>query len=73
MKIIWEEGDITPGRRYSKVGLGENWIIGFLQDAMRDARYVSISDRDGMVTLPCTKQEMAVMLTREGYLPVELL
>lgn len=73
MKVIWEEKDITPGRRYTKEGIGEKWIVGYLSGALGDARYVSVSDQDGMVTEPRTKEQIAQILTDNGYLPVELL
>ena len=73
MKVIWEVKDITPGRRYSKEGIGEKWIIGYLADQNGAARYVSVSDQDGMVTASKTKEQMAIDLTECGYLPVEVL
>lgn len=73
MKVIWEEKDIRPGRRYSKPGIGETWIVGFLADATTECASVSISAQDGMVTGPRTKEQLAQLLTEQGYLPTELL
>ena len=73
MKVTWEAEDINPGRRYSKPGIGEKWIIGYMSDVYGPARYVSVSEHDGMVTEPRTKAQVAQMLTENGYLPVELL
>lgn len=73
MKVQWEEKDIVAGRRYSREGLRETWQIGYLSGDLSEARYVSISMVDGMVTLPLTKAQMAENLTEHGYLPVELL
>lgn len=73
MRVIWEAEDIVVGRRYSKPGLDEEWIIGFIGGMGGPIRYVSISDQDGMVTGPKSKEEIALDLTEAGYLPVELL
>ena len=73
MKCIWEEKDIRTGRRYSRPGLGEDWIIGYLSAADNDRRYCSISTADGLVTAPRSKREFADHLTKEDYLPVELI
>jgi hypothetical protein len=73
MKVTWEPDDITPGRRYSKKGLRERWIIGYLAELDGPSRYVSVSESDGMVTQARTKEEVARMLTQHGYLPLELL
>jgi hypothetical protein len=73
MKVTWEADDIVPGRRYSKKGIGEKWIIGYLSDVAGEGRYVSVSDRDGLVTSPGTKEYLANALNEEGYLPVELI
>ncbi len=73
MKVTWEAKDITTGRRYSKPGIGEKWIIGYISDIDGPARYVSVSDQDGMITTPRSKEQMAQVLTENGYLPEELL
>lgn len=73
MKVTWEAKDIWPGRRYSKPGIGEQWILGYISDMDGPARYISVSDRDGMATDPRTKEQIAQLLTEHGYLPVELL
>jgi hypothetical protein len=73
MKVIWETEDIKPGRRYSKEGIREKWTIGWLSDTDDETRYVSVSDQDGMVTKPRTKEQMAALLSSQAYLPVELL
>ena len=73
MKVQWEPKDIVPGRRYSREGIGEAFQIGYLATEESDARYVSISSADGMVSAPATKEAMANELTEHAYLPVELL
>lgn len=73
MKVIWGPNDIISGRRYSRDGLAEKWIIGCLSTAESDERYVSVSELDGMVTNPHTKEQLAAMLTENAYLPVEIL
>lgn len=73
MKVTWEAEDITPGRRYSKPGIGEKWIIGYISDMNGQTRYVSVSEHDGMVTEPRTKERLAQVFTENGYMPVELL
>lgn len=73
MKFIWEESDIKTGRMYSRVDINENWMIGYRSYAVEEARFVSISMVDGMVTAPLNKNEMADMLTRGGYVPIEFL
>jgi len=74
VKFIWECADITPGRTYSRVGLGEDWLIGYRDDTSDDKlRYVSISLTDGLVTLPLDKETLAERLTNQGYVPCEFL
>jgi len=70
----WETEDIKPGRRYSEKHTGEIWLIGYRADANDyKARYVSISENDGMVTSSYTKEELVVILNKHGYMPVDLL
>lgn len=73
MRVIWEASDIQCGRRYSKAGIGEKWIIGYIPSMTGEARYVSVSDQDGMVTEPRAREQIAQILTENEYLPVELL
>lgn len=73
MKIIWETQDIVAGRSYSREGIGETWLIGYLSYEDSRACYVSVSQSDGLVTPPMTPEEMAGMLTQEGYIPSEVL
>ena len=73
MKVIWESADIVAGRRYSREGLNDTWLIGYLSNETTEKRYVSISMSDGLVTLPKTKETLAYELTENGYVPVELL
>ena len=74
MKVTWDAEDINPGRRYRKNIDSEEWIIGYLSgSASGSSRYVSISTRDGLVTDPQTKEQLAQLLTENNYLPVELL
>jgi hypothetical protein len=61
MQVTWEVEDITPGRRYGKKGIGETWIIGYICAMDGPARYVSVSDHDGLVTEVGTKEQLARM------------
>lgn len=72
MRVVWEEDDIKPMVQYSRPGLSEKWTIGYVVTAEGPNRYVSISDRDAMVTGSLSKADLAGLLTKEGYLPVEL-
>jgi len=73
MKIIWEAEDIKPGLRYSKNHTKEVWIIGYRADADNyEARYVSVSENDWMVTSPYTKEDLAKILNESGYMPVQI-
>lgn len=72
MKVIWEPKDIQCGRKYTREGLSETWMIGFLSTEEGAARYVSISDQDGMITRAETKESMAELLTKNDYLPREI-
>lgn len=71
MKVTWEADDITPGRRYSKPGIKEVWLIGYIPDVHGLKRYVSVSLNDGMVTDPCEQKNISK--STNGYLPCELL
>lgn len=73
MRVIWDEDDVKVGRVYGKSGIKEQWLIGYRADLSGDARYVSVSTSDGMVTIPRTKRGMAENLSRNGYSPVEYL
>lgn len=73
MKVIWEVNDIILGRRYGKPGFIEEWTIGYLAWEHESARYISVSNQDGMVTNPHTKERLAEILTENDYLPLELL
>lgn len=73
MKVEWEESDIKPGRRYGKPLTAERWVIGFLAGSGNNARFVSISLSDGMVTKPSTLAGLAATLNEGGYQPEELL
>jgi hypothetical protein len=73
MKVLWEANDIRAGRRYSKDGLNEVWIIGY--DPLRPQAYFSISLSDGLISngKGSTRDELAADLTTNKYVPVELL
>ena len=73
MQVIWEDNDIIAGRIYGKKSIKEKWIIGYRSDLLTPGRYVSISLSDGCVTSPLTKESFADMLTRNKYLPQEVL
>jgi hypothetical protein len=72
---IWKAEDIRPGRRYTKKGTEEVWTIGYRADAVANykTRYVSVSENDGMVTHPYTKEDLAGILNENGYVPVDIL
>jgi hypothetical protein len=72
MKFVWEDSDIVVGSRYSREGVREVWMIGYLP-ALDERRYVSISLSDGMVTHPLYKHEMALSLTGQEYVPEKYL
>lgn len=72
MKVTWEPKDIQCGRKYTREGMAETWMIGFLATEEGAARYVSISNQDGMVTKAETKEAMAELLTKNEYLPTEI-
>lgn len=61
------------GRRISKPGIEEVWTLGFLSFSEDEAKYVLISDQDGMVTIPKTIEGLVDTLNRGAYYPVELL
>jgi len=70
----WKTEDVRPGRRYTKKDTEEIWIIGYRTDiGDYNARYVSVSENDGMVTLPYTKEEFAQVLNANEYVPVDIL
>jgi hypothetical protein len=72
MKMIWNAEDIRPGRRLTMNGTEETWLIGYRADADDyEARYVFVSEDDGMVTSSCTKEELAGILNEYGYVPVD--
>jgi len=72
---IWKAEDIKPGRRYTKKHTEEIWLIGYRTDADNyEARYVSVSENDGLVTSPPhTKAELAEILNENNYVPVDIL
>jgi hypothetical protein len=76
MKFIWEENDIKAGTKYSREGLNEVWMIGYMSDFdWNDAkrRHVHVSMEDGMVTTPYNRAEMASMLNEGKYVPLKFL
>lgn len=73
MKVIWEADDIVTGRRFGMRQVEEKWIIGYISSVEGPARYVTVSDQDGLVTDPCTREYLAQRLNADGYLPLELL
>ena len=71
--VTWEEKDIVFGTRYGRIGLNEEWLIGYMGCSEGPARYVSISTADGMVTEAITKAAFAARLTENKYIPINLL
>lgn len=72
MKIVWEAKDIKVGMLYSKPGIREKWMIGYRYDSKGDRQIVSISMDDGFVTHSTTEEDLARLLTIEGYWPLIL-
>lgn len=73
MKFIWEEQDIEVGKRVTKPGTNEVWIIGYITNPTVDSiKNVLVSLNDGMVAGPQTIPEITRWLN-EGYVPEELL
>lgn len=74
MRFIWEETDIKPGRVYGRAGMREQWLIGYRPELESKKNLVSVSLADGMVAgEPRTKMEMAEVLSRNDYAPIEFL
>lgn len=75
MKVIWEESDIQPGRRYGKPTIEERWwIIGYSVGSVdKQKLFHSVSLSDGMIGSPMSRSELATHLIESGYLPEELL
>lgn len=74
MKFTWESSDIVVGRKYSRLDIKEEWMIGYLPDVDSNGRrFVSISTSDGMVTEGATKVELSTSLTKNNYVPVEFI
>jgi len=73
MKFIWEESDIRPGRKYTRPDINEVWMIGYVVNTSTHAKYVSVSMNDGMVTTTDNKSNLADVLTKNNYVPVEFI
>lgn len=74
MKFIWEERDIIAGRRYTREGISEEWLIGFRAEAVLAREcWVSVSLNDGLVTDLMSKNLLSDELTRNEYVPVEFI
>ena len=74
MKFIWEESDVLVGRKYSRPDISEVWMIGYRAELGHDdARLVSVSLSDGMVTMALTREEMVDMLNQNSYIPAEFI
>ena len=73
MLVTWSEADIVSGQVYGKPSTAERWIIGYVQPPDGPVEYTSISLADGLVQPTQPKTEIAADLTRNGYLPVQLL
>lgn len=71
MKIIhvWEPEDIIHGNRYTRAGIDEIWMLGYVVG--RAGSIVSVSLLDGMVTQKKTVLEMVEMLNSERYVPTD--
>ena len=78
MKVVWEDADIVVGRRYTKPGTNEVWLIGYRVDiepqdqTKGPKRFVQISLNDGMCCCDATAADIALALTHQGYVPLEL-
>lgn len=74
MKIIWEEGDIRPGRRVGQAGMLERHIIGYRPERSDTHRYCLVSLADGMVmNTAFPKIELCKTLNLMELVPEELL
>lgn len=77
MKVIWEEEDIRPGRKFVKTGSRKDtkdiWMIGYLCKTTTGNSYVSISMTDGLCSELVEKKELAEILNKQQYTPLELL
>lgn len=72
MKIIWHANDIEPGRMVGKRDCPQRRMICGVADRGTE-RFALVSLADGMMTLPCSAEMLAIGLTTSGELPVELL
>ncbi len=73
MVCNWHKSDIRGGLIIGRPNLNERWVIGFLAQINDECKYVTVSCVDGMVTKMRTKEELALMLTKDKYIPAELL
>ena len=70
MKFVWEEKDIILPRKYSKPGIQEVWMLGWISDIPN--RICSISMLDGMIVEHGQSRSVtAELLTKNGYVPLE--
>lgn len=79
MKVVWEEGDIQPGRQVQKpaCGVTGRYIIGYdPADKSAGERKILflIGLADGMIYRPGagTQESIANWLTKNGIMPIEL-
>lgn len=75
MRFIWEESDIQVGRKISKIGIQETWMIGYLPAKGSQEHYTLVSMSDGMVAQEqgLSVPDLLVLLNKDCMLPTEIL
>lgn len=76
MKFEWEASDIRPPRRFSKAGIKEVCMLGYVVPAPGEDlnKFVAVSLSDGLVSMPARDAVgMAEVLNRNNYVPLEFL
>lgn len=70
MRVQWREQDVQGGRRVSRIGGKDKYLIGFIPATAtteQDAALIALSD--GMVISRGSRAEVAAMLTNGEYYP----
>lgn len=73
MKFIWEPADVKPGVQYFKMNIGTAVTkkIGYLVgNGIEGKALYEITGEQ--IFGPFTKEELANILNKEGYAPIEL-
>lgn len=73
MEVKWFSQDIKHGRRVSKDGIEEVWIIGYpAKPKVPDLPRCLISLSDGMVIECANPLALADLLNEGSYVPIEI-